>query len=98
MVDGESPFEEMYIRICEENGPADPALQGIVSEIYLLADLDKAERWAWLLTIYARTYVIVTHISIGKKAVAKAYHVAVLARLKAKSTKHFCTKKRSFDE
>jgi hypothetical protein len=24
-------FEEMYTRICEENGPADPVLQGIVS-------------------------------------------------------------------
>jgi hypothetical protein len=22
-------FEEMYTRICEENGPADPALQGL---------------------------------------------------------------------
>jgi hypothetical protein len=24
-------LEEMYTRICEENGPADPVLQGIVS-------------------------------------------------------------------
>jgi hypothetical protein len=26
-------LEEMYTRICEENGPADPVLQGIVSEM-----------------------------------------------------------------
>jgi hypothetical protein len=43
--------EEMYTRICEENGPADPVLQGIVSKMAgLLAesggDLDRAERWA----------------------------------------------------
>jgi hypothetical protein len=24
-------YEEMYTRICEENGPADPVLQGVVS-------------------------------------------------------------------
>jgi hypothetical protein len=24
---------EMYTRICEENGPADPVLQGIVSQL-----------------------------------------------------------------
>jgi hypothetical protein len=43
-------LEEMYTRICEENGPADPVLQGVVSEMALLAesggDLDRAERWA----------------------------------------------------
>jgi hypothetical protein len=43
-------LEEMYTRICEENGPADPVLQGIVSTGVLLAesggDLDRAERWA----------------------------------------------------
>jgi hypothetical protein len=32
MVD-EASCEEMYTRICEENGPADPVLQGIVSEL-----------------------------------------------------------------
>jgi hypothetical protein len=33
MVDRESLVEEMYTRICEENGPADPVLQGIVSDM-----------------------------------------------------------------
>jgi hypothetical protein len=41
----------MYTRICEENGPADPVLQGIVSKMAKLlaesgGDLDRAERWA----------------------------------------------------
>jgi hypothetical protein len=37
MVDESITFhEEMYTRICEENGPADPVLQG-VSELALLA-------------------------------------------------------------
>jgi hypothetical protein len=31
MVDERIVLEEMYTRICEENGPADPVLQGIVS-------------------------------------------------------------------
>jgi hypothetical protein len=38
-VDETSLFEEMYTRICEENGPADPVLQGIVSNWRVLADL-----------------------------------------------------------
>jgi hypothetical protein len=33
-------MKEMYTRICEENGPADPVLQGVVSEMaHLLANL-----------------------------------------------------------
>jgi hypothetical protein len=51
-------LEEMYTRICEENGPADPVLQGIVSEMALLAesggDLDRAsDGLQWLLITYA---------------------------------------------
>jgi hypothetical protein len=46
-------LEEMYTRICEENGPADPVLQGIVSRWRVASksggDLD-AERFQWLLT------------------------------------------------
>jgi hypothetical protein len=33
-------MKEMYTRICEENGPADPVLQGVVSDLaQLLATL-----------------------------------------------------------
>jgi hypothetical protein len=43
-------LEEMYTRICEENGPADPALQGVVSHLAGLLQTwwgsDRAERWA----------------------------------------------------
>jgi hypothetical protein len=39
-------LEEMYTRICEENGPADPALKACLDMASLLAesggDLDKA--------------------------------------------------------
>jgi hypothetical protein len=55
-------YEEMYTRICEENGPADPVLQGIVSDLaqHGAGDLDRAERWAqWLLITYAHTYATV---------------------------------------
>jgi hypothetical protein len=49
-------LEEMYTHICEENGPADPVLQGIVSRLGgLLAqsggDLDRAGGGLqWLIT------------------------------------------------
>jgi hypothetical protein len=63
MVDeGIALLEEMYTRICEENGPADPVLQGIVSHLAgLLADsggdLDRAERWASVAADNLRSYV-----------------------------------------
>jgi hypothetical protein len=45
-------LEEMYTRICEENGPADPVLQGIVRAGMMPVNWwgsDRAERWAqWL--------------------------------------------------
>jgi hypothetical protein len=52
----------MYTRICEENGPADPVLQGIVSKMAeLLAksggSLDRAERWASVAADNLRSYV-----------------------------------------
>jgi hypothetical protein len=51
----------MYTRICEENGPADPVLQGIVSDLaQLLANLvgmDRAERWASVAADNLRSYV-----------------------------------------
>jgi hypothetical protein len=58
-------LEEMYTRICEENGPADPASKALSRDGDLLADsggdLDKAERWASVAADnYARTYVTVT--------------------------------------
>jgi hypothetical protein len=53
----EHRFARGCTHICE-NGPADPVLQGIVSNCGLLAksggDLDRAERWLqWLLITYA---------------------------------------------
>jgi hypothetical protein len=54
-------LEEMYNRICEENGPADPVLQGIVVSDGAVASRiwwgsDRAERGLqWLLITYART-------------------------------------------
>jgi hypothetical protein len=62
----------MYTRICEENGPADPVLQGIVSRWQVASRIwwgsDRAERGLqWLLT-YAHTYATVILIS-GEKAV-----------------------------
>jgi hypothetical protein len=56
----------MYTRICEENGPADPVLQGIVSDLAgLLANLvgiwiERSDGLQWLLITYAHTYAIVT--------------------------------------
>jgi hypothetical protein len=54
--------EEMYNRICEENGPADPVLQGVVSDMawYLAEsgkDLDRAEQWASRAADNLRSYV-----------------------------------------
>jgi hypothetical protein len=83
-------FEEMYNRICEENGPADPVLA--LSRLWRLlaesgGDLDRAERWLqWLQITYAHTYVTVIP-SIGKKAVDwSGYMAAIIRRLRAKST------------
>jgi hypothetical protein len=56
----------MYTRICEENGPADPAPRHCLEMMAKLladsgGDLDKAGGGLqWLLTTYARTYVTVT--------------------------------------
>jgi hypothetical protein len=65
----------MYTRICEENGPADPVLQGIVSDLaQLLAesggDLDRERSGGlqWLL-ITAHTYATVILLVLDKKAV-----------------------------
>jgi hypothetical protein len=61
----------MYTRICEENGPADPVLQGIVSDLALLAesggDLDRAERWASVAADNLRSYVRDSDPFIGKR-------------------------------
>jgi hypothetical protein len=53
---------EVYTRICEKNGPADAALQGVVSEMaYFLAqsgkDLERAEEWATRAASNLRSYV-----------------------------------------
>jgi hypothetical protein len=61
----------MYNRICEENGPADPVLQGIVSRWRVASRLwwDLIERSGglqWLLITYAHTYATVILISIGE--------------------------------
>jgi hypothetical protein len=67
----------MYTHICEENGPADPVLQGIVSKIAeLLAksggSLDRAERWASVAADNLRSYVrAVILSSIGTKAASE---------------------------
>jgi c-di-GMP-related signal transduction protein len=54
--------KEMYTRICEENGPADPVLQGVVSKIAkLLADsggdlIERSDGLQWLqITTLLRT-------------------------------------------
>jgi hypothetical protein len=50
----------MYTRICEENGPADPVLQGIVSTwrllAYLVGILIERSGLQWLQITYAHTY------------------------------------------
>jgi hypothetical protein len=56
-------FEEMYTRICEENGPADPVLKALSLEMAasrIWWDLDRAERWASVAADNLRsTYVTV---------------------------------------
>jgi hypothetical protein len=61
-VDERIILEEMYTRICEENGPADPVLQGVVSRWRAVVtasggDLDRAERWASVAADNLRSYV-----------------------------------------
>jgi hypothetical protein len=74
MVD-ERIFARRDVHICEENGPADPVLQGIVSDMAVASksggDLDKAEqRWASVAADnYAATSVTVILFDIGRKAV-----------------------------
>jgi hypothetical protein len=54
--------EEMYTRICEESGPADPVLQSVVSDMALMLaehgnDVDRAEHWALRAADNLRSYV-----------------------------------------
>jgi hypothetical protein len=67
-------LEEMYTRICEENGPADPALKVVSDMASLLANLEDLDKerssgLQWLLITYAPTYVTVILLNIGRKAV-----------------------------
>jgi hypothetical protein len=79
----------MYIRISEENGPADPALQGIVSEMALLpADLVGIlikRAVGRLLTIYARSYAIDPIKYLQDGVPARVPMANYNERLKAKS-------------
>jgi hypothetical protein len=91
----------MYMRICEENGPADPRLQGVVSAWRGKAEsggilIKRSGGLQWLLITYAPTSATVI-LDIGKKAgSSEVYYAANNRRLRAKSAKQLCTKKRSW--
>jgi hypothetical protein len=91
--------EEMYTRICEENGPADPVLQGIVSIWRVASSIwwgsDRAERWASVAADNLRSYVRDSDpFSVYEGCQCLSNTMAAIIRRTERRRKQLCTKKR----
>jgi hypothetical protein len=93
MVDETSLCWEMYTRICEENGPADPVLRHCLEFGGLLAEsggdlIERSGGLQWLLITYAHTYVTVILI-VGEGCQASNTMAAIIRRTERRAQSSF---------